>query len=297
MDSREPGTEMLGESTDDAYRDLTGLIERWHGRADGRLGVAVSPRGTRTVTTDLWLACVRLADELDLRLHTHVNENQQQADRLGESAEGRDLVALDGWGALNPRLVMAHCVWLDQQERALLRARRPHVCHCPSSNLKLASGVAPIPDYLDDGINVALGADGAACNNRLDAFAEMRLAALLHKPRYGPRAMPAWRVLDMATMGGARALGMEHQIGSLEVGKRADVVMLRRSGLHTSPLSGWGPHEQVVYAHSSADVDTVVVDGTVVWQGSELTLADTKVIVDEAETTRAALIARAGLLP
>src|SRR5690606_4685064 len=106
-------------------------------------------------------------------------------------------------------------------ERALLRGSGAHVCHCPSANLKLASGIAPIPEYLADGVNVALGADGAACNNRLDAFAEMRLAALVHKPRCGPRSMPARTVLEMATLGGARALGIDRDVGSIEIGKLA----------------------------------------------------------------------------
>ena len=110
--------------------------------------MALSPRGPRNATPDTWRRCVALADEADLRLHTHVNENQAQADLLGASPEGRDLEALASWGALSPRLVMAHAVWLSDHERDLARRHRPHVCHCPSANLKLASGFAPVPGYL-----------------------------------------------------------------------------------------------------------------------------------------------------
>lgn len=292
MDQPEPVTEMVGESTDDALEDLTRLVEAWDGAAGGRLRVAVSPRTPRNVTPELWRACAEVAEAADLRLHTHVAENAAYADRVEATPEGRDLVALEGWGVLGPRLVMAHTVWLDEAERELLRWRRPHVCHCPSSNLKLASGIAPIPAYLDDGINVALGADGAACNNRLDGFAELRLAALLHKPRYGPRAMPAAQALAMATIAGARALGVEGEVGSLEPGKRADVVLVRRGGLGATPASGWGAAEQLVYSHTGADVAMTLVDGRVVWDGEGFAGADGAEIVAEAETARRALSAR-----
>ena len=294
MDLWEPGTEMVGESTADALTDLRAHINRWHGAADGRIRVAVSPRGPRNATPELWREGVAIAEQADLRIHTHVNENREQAELLGKRPEGRDLVAMHAWGALGPRLVMAHSVWLDDHERDLARAHKPHVCHCPSANLKLASGIAPIPDYLADGLNVALGADGAACNNGLDAFMEMRLAALLHKPRYGPRAMPAATVFEMATMGGARALGLEKEIGSLEVGKLADVVLVRRGGLHTRPVAGSGLPEQLVYAHRSSDVETVLIGGRVVVRDATLVSADEDEIRTNAETARETLLARIG---
>jgi cytosine/adenosine deaminase-related metal-dependent hydrolase len=295
MDRWEPGTEMVGEETDDAWADVIALLGRWHGAAGGRIRVALSPRGPRNATPEMWRRCVGLAEDADLVLHTHVNENQGQADRLGATAEGRDLVALESWGALNRRLVMAHSVWLDDEERALLRRHRPNVCHCPSANLKLASGIAPIPEYLADGINVALGADGAACNNRLDAFTEMRLAALIHKPRCGPRAMPAATVLELATMGGARALGVGDQIGSLEVGKRADLTVVRVDRAHVAPLAGSDPADQLVYACLPSDVTTVVVDGAIVVRDGELRSGDEAAITRDAEAQRVALLSRAGL--
>jgi cytosine/adenosine deaminase-related metal-dependent hydrolase len=243
----------------------------------------------------MWRRAVALADEADLRLHTHVNENQGQADRLGATPEGRDLVALESWGALRDRLVMAHCVWLDDRERALLRGSGAHVCHCPSANLKLASGIAPIPEYLDDGVNVALGADGAACNNRLDMFSEMRLAALVHKPRRGPRAMPARRVLELATLGGARALGIADRVGTLDVGKLADITVVRTDGVHVAPLGGSDPADQLVYACHATDVDAVLVEGRAVVRDATLLTADARAIRADAELHRGALLRRCGL--
>jgi len=293
MDRYEPGTEMEVPDSDTAWADQLDLFETWHDSAGGRLRVALSPRGPRNATADTWRRCVALADEADLRLHTHVNENRAQADLLGASPEGRDLEALASWGALSPRLVMAHAVWLSDHERDLARRHRPHVCHCPSSNLKLASGFAPVPGYLADGLNVAIGADGAPCNNRLDGFEEMRLAALIHKPAAGPRAVPARMAFDMATMGGARALALEREIGSIEPGKRADLAVVRRDRLHSTPAGGADVYSELVYAHTADDVDTVVVDGRVVVAAGRLLTGDESAVRAEAETQQSALIARA----
>ncbi len=295
MDRYEPGTEMEVPDSEDAWADQIDLLETWHGSADGRLQVALSPRGPRNATPETWRRCVALAEEADLRLHTHVNENRAQADLLGASPEGRDLEALASWGALSPRLVMAHAVWLSDRERELARRHRPHVCHCPSANLKLASGFAPVPGYLADGLNVAVGADGAPCNNRLDGFEEMRLAALLHKPAAGPRAVPARTAFDMATMGGARALALEREIGSIEPGKRADLAVVRRDRLHTTPAGGADVFSELVYAHTAADVDTVLVDGRVVVADGRLLSGDESAIRAEAEAQQSALIGRATL--
>jgi 5-methylthioadenosine/S-adenosylhomocysteine deaminase len=301
MDRREVGTEMYGEDTASALADLERLVRTWHGAADGRLRVAVSPRGPRNATPELWRRAVAIAAEHGLTLHTHVDENREQAERVALSGEGRDVVALDSWGALGPSLVMAHCVWPDEQELALMQERKPHVCHCPSANLKLASGIAPIPEYRQRGINVALGCDGAACNNMLDAFQEIRLAALLHKPRLGPQTLPAAEVLEMATMGGARALGLDDEIGSLEIGKRADLVVLAAPGLHNTPyraaeasapdaVERWA--SPVVYSSSGRDVRSVVVDGRLVVRDGVLLTADAAEVAAEAEEQREAILAR-----
>jgi cytosine/adenosine deaminase-related metal-dependent hydrolase len=257
--------------------------------------VAVSPRGPRNATPELWAECVALAARHSLVLHTHVNENRRQAELLARDPAGRDVHALERYGALGPSLVMAHGVWLEPDERELVRDRGAHICHCPSSNLKLASGIAPIPDYLDMGINIALGTDGAPCSNTLSALDEMRLAGLVHKPRYGPRAMPAATVLDMATMGGARALGLDHEIGSIETGKRADLVVVARRHPHTRPSTGGDPVSELVYSSRDQDVTDVVVDGRHVVGGGRLLTGSLPDILERAEAERAALLGRAAL--
>lgn len=262
MDRWEPGTEMIGDDTQTALKKSLDLLDKFHGKAEGRLRYALTPRGVRNATDELWKEIVRLAKEHDILIHTHAAENRQQSERLA-TLGSREVEYLGEMGALGRNLVIAHAVWLSAQEIDLLAQAGGNVAHCPSANLKLASGFAPVPEMLEKGINVALGGDGAPCNNNLDAFVEMRLAALIHKPRYGPRAMPAEKVLEMMTLGGARALGLAHEIGSLEAGKRADITILSRNNLHAWPSLASDPVSQVVYAHQSRDVDTVVIGGEV----------------------------------
>lgn len=294
LDVDEPVYSMFGHPTDRARAEQLALVDSWHGAEGGRLRAAVSPRGPRAAEADTWRWAAWLADEADLRIHTHGSENAGYAASMEREPGGRDLALLDSLGALGSRTTLAHCVWLDARERALLRTSGASVCHCPSSNMKLASGVAPIPDYLADGVNVALGADSATCSNTLDAFTEMRLAGLIHKPSYGPTAMPAETVLRMATVGGARALGLGHEIGSIETGKRADLVLVRLDRARSALMPRQSVASLIVYTLAAADVDTVIVDGAVVVAGGKLQTGDEASIVADAIEQRAALLARAG---
>lgn len=296
MDQFEPGTDMIGEDSASAWAEIERLIDRWHGAGDGRLHYALSPRAPISATDETWRRCVELAEELDLVLHTHVNENGGQAELVVGTGRHRDVAALHEVGALTPRMVMAHAVWLDDHERDLLREHHPNVCHCPSANMKLASGRAPVPEYLADGVNVALGADGAACNNRLDAFTEMRLAALVHKPAAGPTAMPAAQVFEMATLGGARALGLGDRLGAVEVGRLADLVLVERSPLHVYTTRHADPFSTLVYASTASDVRDVVVDGRLVVRDHELLSGDVVDIAERAERELDALLDRAQLV-
>jgi cytosine/adenosine deaminase-related metal-dependent hydrolase len=291
MDRWEEGTEMLGDDTQTALQKSLELYEHYHGSCEGRLGFAFCPRGTRNATDDLWREVGRLALERGVRVHSHAAENQAQTERLAQFG-GREIHYLDKMGVLGPNLVLAHCVWLTEEEQALLAQRGAHVAHCPSANLKLASGIAPVPEMLDDGINVALGADGAPCNNNLDMFTEMRLAALIHKLRRGPKSMPAETVLEMATLGGARAMGLEDQIGSLEIGKKADVTLIRRRELHAWPQVGANPYAEIVYEHHASDVDTVLIDGKVVLRAGLFTNCDADEILRAAQAELTALLSR-----
>src|SRR6185436_16438850 len=225
----------LRESTDRALQESADLCAKWHGAAAGRLRYCFAPRFAPSCTGPLLRAVSDLAERAGAVIHTHAAETPLELQMVKRETGNDELAYLDSVGISGPRAALAHCVWVDQEGIARLARQQTNVVHCPSSNLKLGSGVAPIPEMLAAGCRVGLGADGAACNNRLDAFEEMRLAALIQKPRLGPEALPAAQVLELATLGGARALGLEAEIGSIEVGKRADVVVLDLDSPRTQP--------------------------------------------------------------
>src|SRR6185436_5644261 len=192
----------------------------------------------------------------------------------------RNITYLDSLGLTGRHVALAHCVHLSDDEIEILKTTQTNVTHCPSSNLKLGSGIAPIAKLLEHDISVSLGADGAACNNRLDMFTEMRTAALLQKALHGPEVLRADRVLRMATIDGAKAMGLDGEIGSLEAGKRADVAIVRMSGLHSTPTAE--VVSSLVYSAQASDVETVIVDGRLVMRDRKL------LTIDEVETVKTA---------
>jgi 5-methylthioadenosine/S-adenosylhomocysteine deaminase len=193
----------------------------------------------------------------------------------------------------SPRLCAAHCVWSDDREQGLLAEHGVKVMHCPSSNLKLGSGIAPVAEMRARGITVSLGADGAACNNHLDMFTEMRLAALLQASRRGPGALTARDALWMATRAGALTLGLEAEIGSIEAGKRADLIVIDGDRPHLTPASD--PYSTIVYAARASDVRTTIVDGEVLVDEWVPVRIDPVEIAGEARAAARALAARAGV--
>jgi 5-methylthioadenosine/S-adenosylhomocysteine deaminase len=188
-------------------------------------------------------------------------------------------------GMLSPKFCVAHCIWVDKREMDLLAWSGSHVLHCPTANMKLGSGMAPIAEMRDKGVAVSLGADGAACNNTLDMFQEMRLAGLIQKVRIGAEALPAKEIFTMATMGGARALGQEDKIGSIEVGKKADIVVLDLDKPHAVP-EGQDIYTRIVYSVRVDDVDSVWVDGKWVVKGGKLMTLDEADVVEKAKRVK-----------
>jgi cytosine/adenosine deaminase-related metal-dependent hydrolase len=292
MDAGQGVPKGLKEATADSLAESLRLLERWHGAEGGRLRYAFAPRFVLSCTEELLRAVAREARARPgVRIHTHASENATETDVVRQKV-GRDNVAyFHELGLTGPHATFAHCVWLTSEEQRLLKESGTVVCHCPASNLKLASGIAKVPELLAAGVHVCLGADGAPCNNTLDMFLEMRLAALLHKPRSGPTAMPAMQVLEMATLGGARALGMEAELGSLEPGKRADLAVVDLSGPHLLPDPG-EVASQLVYAARASDVRHVVVDGRLVVHERRLLTLDAAEVAARADAQASRLARR-----
>jgi cytosine/adenosine deaminase-related metal-dependent hydrolase len=264
----------LGETTEDALRNSLNLYEQFHGKGNGRLEVAFMPRFMISCTDFLLREVARLARENKMFVHTHAAENLREISKVQSRSGLRNIHYLDKIGLTGPRVILAHCIWLEEEEIGILAESGTRVAHCPSSNQKLASGVAPIPELLKRGVAVSLGADGAPCNNNLDCFTEMRHAALIQKPLHGPTVMPAQQVFEMATITGARTIGHEHDLGSLETGKKADLAVVSRGGLHTWPNEFTDVYAQLVYQAQAADVRLTMVDGQLVMQDRQLLTLD-----------------------
>ncbi|HUR32263.1 MAG TPA: 5'-deoxyadenosine deaminase [Vicinamibacterales bacterium] len=284
----------LKERTQDSLDESQALGRRWNGAANGRLRVALAPRFAVSCTRDLLEAVAALSAEHGTLVHTHASESQEEIAIVRRLSGGlSNLAYLDAVHLATPRLCAAHCVWADDAEQALLADRDVKVMHCPSSNLKLGSGIAPVVEMRQRGITVSLGADGAACNNRLDMFEEMRLAALLQAVRRQPGALPARDVLWMATRAGARTLGLEADIGSVEVGKRADLIVVRRARPHLAPDPD--PYSTLVYAARGSDVRVAIVDGELLVNDGKPERLSREEVVAQAVAAARVLAARAGV--
>ena len=270
----------LRERTEASVSESLALLDRWHGAAGGRIRYCFAPRFALSCSRELLERVARLAHERGVLVHTHASENRDEIQIVERETGRRNIEYLDEVGLARPNVVLAHCIHLNDDEMEILRRTRAHVAHCPSSNLKLGSGIARVTEMIERGISVSLGADGAACNNRLDMLTEMRTAALIQKALHGPEALPAGRVLRMATIDGARAMGLEAEIGSIEVGKRADLTLFDLDALRTVPCPD--PVSTIVYAAESGNIRTVVIDGQVVMRDRELATLDEKAVIEEA---------------
>jgi 5-methylthioadenosine/S-adenosylhomocysteine deaminase len=287
MDADSAVPARLMEDTARSIDDSVALAKRWHGRANGRLRAAFAPRFAVSCSRELLEAVARLAVEHDLVVHTHASENRDEVALIKSRTGRKNIDYLADTGLTTHRLCLAHCVWVDEHEQALMAERDVKVLHCPGSNLKLGSGLAPVVEMRARGISVSLGADGAACNNHLDMFEEMRLAAVLQSVRLKPGVLNARDVVHMATREGARALGLEKEIGSIEAGKKADLILV--------DAAGPDPYSTIVYASRGTDVRTAIVDGRVLVDDFRPVSWDQAEIAATARAEAAALARRANL--
>jgi 5-methylthioadenosine/S-adenosylhomocysteine deaminase len=270
----------------DALAYAEKFLRRWAGHA--RVVAAVAPHSTYLASPDTLRAGRVLADRYRAPLLVHLSESPDEQKQVRERYGKTPTRHLDDLRFLRKGVVGAHGIYLTPEDRALLREAGAGVVHCPQSNMKLSSGAAPVRDMLREGARLGLGTDGAASNNDLDMFEEMLTAALLAKHATGdPTAAPAAAVLEMATLGGARALGLEAELGSLEPGKRADLIVVGRSEPRLHPLYDAVSH--LVYAAKGADVRHVVVEGRVIMRDRRVLTLDAGAVLAEAERLKAAV--------
>ncbi len=284
----------LRESTKDSLAESERLCRAWHGR--GRVRYAFAPRFILSCSEGLLKRTAAMAREHGALLHSHAAEHAEERAAVLEATGKQDIAALREVGIAGPDVVLAHGVQLTPSEMRAIARDGTRFVHCPSANLKLASGIAPVVAMREAGIVVALGADGAPCNNRMDPFTELRQAALLAKGRDRDASrLPAIEALAMATIDGARALGIDREVGSIEVGKRADVTVVRLDSLHAEP--GGDAVSRVVHACVAADVEHVIVDGEPLVMRRALCRASLEDVRDDARRQAEKLSGRAGIAP
>ena len=262
------------------------LIKQWHGGAEGRVHVWVGLEHMFYATQDAWKRAMDIARHYQVGFHTHSNESKFDVEETERRYHKRPVEALEEFGLLEaPHTLLAHCVWLSDHEIEILAKHQVGVAHNPVSNMKLASGAARVEDMLAAGIAVGLGTDGEKENNNLDMFEEMKTSSLLAKlSKLDASALDAWTVCRMATITGARALGLDSEIGSIEVGKQADLIAIRTDTPRMTPLIGGTDgnlHHNLVHAVQGGDVDMTMVAGKIVMENGRLLTADLQQLIDD----------------
>ncbi len=294
MDRGQAVPARLLEGADRALERVLALADRWHGAADGRLSVSLAPRFILSCSEGLWRDVTAASHARGLLVHTHLAEAPTEGAEVKAAVGQHAAPYFAAHGFMHERFVGAHGVWLDEAELALMKRADAALVHCPGSNLKLGSGFADVHAWRRHGIRCGLGSDGAACNNRLDTFHELGLAAGIGRVAHREDPVSARDWLAMATCEGAAALGLGDRTGSLETGKQADLVVIAKDRAHHAPFADRDPYTTLVHATRSDDVRLTMVAGRVLWeQGAHTTLdaeRDTATAVREAH----ALAQRAG---
>lgn len=283
---------------------LEELAKNWHNKAKGLIRMSVDPHAPYTVDPEymkeLKVICGELnekygSEKSPVMWHIHVAETSDEKEKIQKAfniqLKGSVVEYLDSLGVLDERVIAVHCVSLTDMDIAIIKNRKVKVSHNPISNLKLASGISPVPKMLTNKVTVSLGTDSPCSNNTADMFEIMKTTALLHKGvNKNPTLMPAQQILEMATLEGARALSWEQEIGSIEVGKKADLAIINLRKPHLCPIYNEVSH--LVYAAKSADVETVIIDGKIVMENRKLTSLKIEKVMEMAEKAKSNLLER-----
>jgi 5-methylthioadenosine/S-adenosylhomocysteine deaminase len=265
--------------------DIISLAKNYHNSADGRIKYSFSPRFVLSCSEVLLKETKEIMKDFPGSVyHTHSSESVDEINEVRKRFNKENIEYFNSIGVLDDHTILAHCVHTSGNERKMLKDRNTKIAHCPSANMKLASGIAPIPQYLKEGISVTLGADGAPCNNNLSIFNEMRLALLIQKPILGAEVMDAKTIFRMATIEGAKALHLQEQVGSIEVGKKADLVLIDLDSYSNSYSdSDETIYSDIVFSSTNENVKSVMVEGRWVVKERESLVYDQREIISKGK--------------
>ena len=259
------------------------LFKSCNGMADGRIKVFFGPHSPYTASEDLLIKVRELADEYNMGIHIHVSETEKEINDSLDERGLRPFEYLEKIGFLGPDVVAAHCVWLSDEEIKIIKKHDVKVSHNPCSNMKLASGIAPVSKLIENDICVSIGTDGASSNNNLDLIEELKTASLLQKvSTLDPKVLTSDEAITMATIKGAEALGLENEIGSIEVGKKADIILIDTNSANMVPDSS-SLSSNVIYSANGSNVDTTICNGKILMENKKLTVLDEQEIYDKAK--------------
>jgi 5-methylthioadenosine/S-adenosylhomocysteine deaminase len=265
------------------------FVGRWRGHS--RITPVVAPHAPYTVSAEHLVEAFALATEWNVPMNIHLAEDEDEVFTIKEKTGMTPVQYVDSLGILDNRVIAAHMVWPSEFEIEILAANGVGVAHCPQSNMKVSAGIAPVPEMHEAGVAIGLGTDGTASNNDLNLWEEIDTAAKLHKvDTLDPRVVPARDALRMATIEGARAIGLEEQVGSLEVGKKADLIIVGTDGYHQQPY--YDVYSLLVYSTKASDVETVIIDGEIVMDHGEVLTVDADEVLVKAWEYRDKIAAR-----
>ena len=270
------------EKRENEIRENLELFKNCNGMADGRIKVFFGPHSPYTASEELLIKVRELADEYDMGIHIHVSETQKEIDDISAEKGLRPFEYLDKIGFLGPDVVAAHSVWLSDEEIEIIKKNDVKISHNPCSNMKLASGIAPVSKLIENDICVAIGTDGASSNNNLDLIEELKPASLLQKvSTLNPKVLTSAEAIAMGTIKGAEALGLDDEIGSIEVGKKADIILIDTNCANMVPDSS-SLSSNIIYSANGSNVDTTICDGKILMENKKLTVLDEQEIYKKA---------------
>ncbi|WP_458405586.1 amidohydrolase family protein [Methanobrevibacter sp.] len=270
------------EKRENEIKENLELYNNCNGMADGRIKVFLGPHSPYTASEELLIKVREIADEYNMGIHIHVSETQKEIDDVSTEKGLRPFEYLEKIGFLGPDVVAAHCVWLSDEEIEIIKKHNVKVSHNPCSNMKLASGISPVSKLIENDVCVSIGTDGASSNNNLDLIEELKTASLLQKvSTLDPKVLSSDEAIQMATIKGAEALGLEDEIGSIEVGKKADIILIETNAANMTPDSS-NLSSNIIYSANGSNVDTTICNGKILMENKKLTVLNEDEIFDKA---------------